>query len=215
MFFHKTYHNILLHKLILLFALLLFTPLSQSYALDVSLEWDHPNPQQVSHYIVFWGLSSEDYSQESNEIYDTTCTITSLSEDIYYFAVKAYDDQGRGSEYSNEVSTVESVTTDDGNTEDGSGGSDCFIATAAYGTAMSSKVVILCRFRDKYLKPNILGRKFIALYERYSPYVADCIANNEYLKAGVRWALWPAIGVASIMVHTNVKQKNMKQASPL
>ncbi|MDY6844150.1 MAG: CFI-box-CTERM domain-containing protein [Thermodesulfobacteriota bacterium] len=87
------------------------------------------------------------------------------------------------------------------------GGGGCFISTAAYGSPMASKVKILCQFRDEYLRPNVLGRKFVALYEKYSPPLANHISKNDNLKAFTRLVLWPTIVFAYLFIHTSVLQK--------
>lgn len=65
-------------------------------------------------------------------------------------------------------------------------GGFCFIATAAYGTDTAKELDILREFRDEILLPNSLGTKFISLYYRASPPIADFISQNEALRTMVR-----------------------------
>jgi len=58
----------------------------------------------------------------------------------------------------------------------------CFIATAAYGSQMHPYVKILRDFRDKHLISYKLGREFVNLYYKYSPYVANIVAEHKALK---------------------------------
>jgi len=75
------------------------------------------------------------------------------------------------------------------------GSSDCFIATAAYGTAMAEEVMTLRRFRDDYLIRSGAGREFVQLYYRFSPPVAAYIRDRDSLRAATRIALWPVVVV--------------------
>ena len=69
--------------------------------------------------------------------------------------------------------------------------SDCFIATAAYGSMLEPHVVALRQFRDQYLERTELGRAFIRAYYRHSPPVAAVIAQHEWLRFLVRMLLAP------------------------
>ncbi len=75
----------------------------------------------------------------------------------------------------------------------GGGGGGCFIATAAFGSYLNPHVKVLREFRDKVLMQNGLGKRFVKLYYRHSPPVADSIAQNETLRALVRLALTPVV----------------------
>lgn len=76
---------------------------------------------------------------------------------------------------------------------DGGGGGGCFIATAAFGSYLDPHVMVLREFRDKVLLKNYIGRKFVKLYYRNSPPVANSIAQNETLRTAARIALTPVI----------------------
>jgi uncharacterized repeat protein (TIGR02543 family) len=62
----------------------------------------------------------------------------------------------------------------------------CFIATAAYGTPTAEQINVLREFRDVVLLKNTVGSQFVALYYRFSPPVADFIAENSFLRTLVR-----------------------------
>ncbi|RKY34901.1 MAG: hypothetical protein DRP78_05990, partial [Candidatus Omnitrophota bacterium] len=74
-------------------------------------------------------------------------------------------------------------------------GGSCFIATAAYGTAMAEEVKILSRFRDKHLLTNYCGKTFVNVYYKYSPSIADYIRQKESLKTIVRIMLKTLVNI--------------------
>ena len=78
----------------------------------------------------------------------------------------------------------------------GSDGGGCFIATAAFGSYLHPKVKVLRDFRDTHLLSNPTGALFVQLYYRYSPGLAQLIADNEVLRSVTRWALTPLIYAA-------------------
>ncbi len=81
------------------------------------------------------------------------------------------------------------------------GGSGCFIATAAFGSKLEKHVQMLRRFRNLYLMPYKIGRAFVKTYYRYSPPVAEFIADHDILRAMVRWSLMPLIGLSWMLLH--------------
>ena len=94
------------------------------------------------------------------------------------------------------VDTFEVVEVDTGSGSSGGGdggGGGCFIATAAYGSYLDPKVMILRELRDRYLLPTDLGSKFVDLYYTFSPSIADVISRYEVLKAATRTGLLPLI----------------------
>lgn len=82
----------------------------------------------------------------------------------------------------------------------GGGGGGCFIATAAYGTPMADEIRYLRAFRDGYLLPNRIGRRFVELYYRYSPPIADYISQRQQLRRVVRVALMPLVALSKWLV---------------
>jgi hypothetical protein len=69
----------------------------------------------------------------------------------------------------------------------------CFIATAAYGSALEPHVVALRQFRDRYLQHTALGRAFIRFYYRHSPPLAAVIAEHPALRSATRAVLTPVV----------------------
>jgi len=62
----------------------------------------------------------------------------------------------------------------------------CFIATAAYGTPSAEQIDVLRQFRDESLSKSSFGVWFIKNYYRFSPPIADFIAEREVLRTLVR-----------------------------
>ena len=86
----------------------------------------------------------------------------------------------------------------------GGGGGGCFIATAAFGSGLAEKVVLLKDFRDRFLLTNGPGTSFVKFYYQHSPPVARFIAQHDSLRAAVRILLYPFIAFAYIMLHTGL-----------
>jgi hypothetical protein len=82
--------------------------------------------------------------------------------------------------------------------------SDCFIATAAYGSMLEPRVAALRQFRDQYLERTGLGRTFIRLYYRHSPPVAAVIAEHEWLRFLARMLLTPLVLTIAFPLRTLV-----------
>lgn len=82
-------------------------------------------------------------------------------------------------------------------TSSSSGGSGCFIATAAYGSYLHPKVQALRDLRDHCLLTNAPGRAFVTLYYRFSPPLADFIARHDTVRLVVRLLLTPLVCVAA------------------
>lgn len=69
--------------------------------------------------------------------------------------------------------------------------SSCYIATCVYGGPDVQEVIALRRFRDARLKGSLVGRAFIALYYRISPYLVRHLAKMPCLHSAVRCMLGP------------------------
>ncbi len=71
--------------------------------------------------------------------------------------------------------------------------SECFIATAAYGSALDPHVATLRSFRDAHLLDNTGGRWFVARYYELSPPFADYLRGHEAARSVVRALLTPLV----------------------
>lgn len=89
------------------------------------------------------------------------------------------------------INAFRAVKSSGGNSNSGG----CFIATAAFGSVMEPHVMILRKFRDKFLMRNRLGKAFIKIYYIYSPALADVIVSHNRLRMIVRLSLMPVIAL--------------------
>jgi hypothetical protein len=75
----------------------------------------------------------------------------------------------------------------------GGAGGKCFIATAAYGSALAPEVEFLRRFRDDVLCRTRNGREFFDEYwdhyYRVSPLIVDVMNHNPRVRELVRWSV--------------------------
>jgi len=64
--------------------------------------------------------------------------------------------------------------------------SDCFIATAAFGTPLAEELVALRGFRDRVLRESATGRAWVDWYYWASPPIAEALAKNGLARSAVR-----------------------------
>lgn len=76
----------------------------------------------------------------------------------------------------------------------------CFISTAAFGSDMDQHVQLLRKFRNEFLLTNEAGTKFVKMYYKLSPPIANFIEKSEMLKAITRTALYPVIGATWLVM---------------
>ncbi|MGB9021900.1 MAG: CFI-box-CTERM domain-containing protein [Candidatus Bathyarchaeia archaeon] len=78
----------------------------------------------------------------------------------------------------------------------------CIIATATFGSEVSSAVQFLRNFRDGLVLSTRAGSAFMevfnAWYYSFSPSVAGFIAGNDPLRAPIRVLLYPLLGILGV-----------------
>jgi hypothetical protein len=69
----------------------------------------------------------------------------------------------------------------------------CFVATAAYGSAMANDVDMLRRFRDNMLKQSVIGELAVQAYYTFGPPVAGVVGESDLLRSTARDLLAPLV----------------------
>lgn len=110
-----------------------------------------------------------------------------LPETHYWVGVRAFDTCNAPGE----IATAEVTTTPIYFTTV----SPCFVATAAYGSALDARVGVLRRFRDRHLRSHALGRALVSAYEAVGPVAAGWIAEHEDRRAAARALLEPLVSL--------------------
>ncbi|HLL22598.1 MAG TPA: fibronectin type III domain-containing protein [Kofleriaceae bacterium] len=75
----------------------------------------------------------------------------------------------------------------------------CFVATAAYGTALANDVEMLRRFRDMVLQSTVLGELAVEAYYTFGPAVAGVVGESELLRATARAVLDPLVETVKVL----------------
>lgn len=192
---------------------------------DRKLEITWNAVSQATGYIISYGTSPGIYSDTIDVGNTTRAVIGSLtntttyylivnaySQPTYYISVSAYDVESPANESqpvneanvtlsqrtqspdSAEVSDIPEKTFAFPNLDDED---RCFIATATYGSSMEPQVILLRKFRNRYLLVNPFGKRLVAFYYSLSPPIADYIRQHRWLQPVVRVILLPIIGLAA------------------
>ncbi len=131
-------------------------------------------------------------------------SVSGLDNDVEYrFGVVALDEALNPSLVSNVVcATPENVRSffDDYSEAGGKGSGFCFIATAAYGSYDHPNVKVFRQFRDQFLARIPSGQSIIQTYYNVGPKLASYISTNRTIKAFVRVALVPLLGLVLILL---------------
>ncbi len=194
-FFSKksAFYLLVLSGLLLLLIAILSLLAPVAPAGQVTVAWDRNPESEVAGYRIYYGTQPGSYTASLDAGNETNVSVTELQDGMtYYFAAVAYDASNNESGFSNEISYAV-PTTGSGVGEASSGSSSCFIATAAFGGYRAPEVILLQKFRDRYLLTNAPGTYFVKFYYRVSPPIADFISHYESLRSATRLALKPLI----------------------
>jgi hypothetical protein len=184
---------LILSGLLLLLLAILSLLVPAAHAGQVTVAWD-PNPEpEVAGYKIYYGTSPGNYTESFDAGAATSIVLSGLQDGAtYFFAAVAYDASRNESGFSNEITyAVPAGATAVG--DPSSGSTSCFIATAAFGSYRAPEVILLQKFRDRFLLTNVPGKMFVEFYYRVSPPIADVIGHYDSLKRATRLALKPLI----------------------
>ncbi len=79
--------------------------------------------------------------------------------------------------------------------------SECFIATAVFGTPLDPRIDLLRNFRDQWLSSTPIGRVAIHTYYEISPPIARIARRSDTLRAVLRrTVVQPALKLAKILL---------------
>lgn len=186
---------VVLSGLLLLLLAVLSLLVPAAHAGQVTVAWD-PNPEpEVAGYKVYYGTTSGSYTASIDAGSATSAVISGLQDGAtYFFSAVAYDASNNESGFSSEITyAVPAAATPSAGGEASSGGGACFIATAAFGSYRAPEVILLQKFRDRFLLTNTPGTLFVKFYYRVSPSIADFISHYDSLRHATRLALKPLI----------------------
>jgi hypothetical protein len=108
-----------------------------------------------------------------------------LPQTRYQVGVRAYD----------ECFNLGPITVIDAITPRAQGGEvdACFVATAAYGSALAAEVATLRGFRDRALRTSVAGELLVEAYYTFGPLGARAIAPSDGLRRAARGLLAPVV----------------------
>jgi hypothetical protein len=163
-------------------------------------------------------------SYQWNQTGGTTVTLSDPTSKLPTFEAPSFNDAGGQplifelivTDVEGEQSQADSTTVTVSNFEKdnpGASGGGCFIVSASCGSSMDSHVMLLEKFRDRFLLTNPVGEEFVKLYYAFSPPLADFIEKHETLRKVVRRSLLPFIAMAYIMIYLGAKKTILSLAT--
>jgi uncharacterized repeat protein (TIGR02543 family) len=191
-----------------------FNPSSRTYSNVTSDQLDQNYTASIIKYTLTISAGSGGTTEPAagSYTYDsgTQVSVRAIPNSGYQFSGWSGDASGTTNPITITMDSNKSITanfskTDGGGDTEGDGDSGkkspCFIATAAYGSPLHPHLDVLRDFRDKYLIPTKVGRAFVNLYYKYSPFAADLIAKHKALKVVVRVSLLPLVAFSYSLLH--------------
>jgi len=169
-------------------------------ATEVEMTFVEPDDARVIGYDVFYAIGEEITADNIDEIghrvdvdltregpgATKTVRLTGMfPQTRYWVAVQAHDDC-----LSRSAPAIAALSTP---AMGGGEVSACFVATAAYGSALDAEVTRLRGFRDRYLRTHLLGELLVESYYTFGPGLAAVIRPSDDLRRLARSALDPVV----------------------
>ena len=196
----------------LLAVVVLFSPISNSFAEEVILDTDtNFKPGEVIEISgeipdgIPGQLSAIEIKNPSGEtILIRTVTLDENSQYFIKFKIPESSEIGNYDVIVNAENdqgvVVSTKSLEDETNEEGGG---CLIATATYGSELAPQVQQLRELRDNQLLQTESGTAFIEtfndIYYSFSPMIADYERENPYFKEAVKLAITPMLSTLAIM----------------
>ncbi len=131
-------------------------------------------------------------------------------------AAGSYDIVANSKQGGQTITETKTITQSSGSvqpTEKSSKGGGCLIATATYGSEMSSQVQQLRELRDNSLLQTESGTNFMNyfndFYYSFSPIIADYERENPVFKEFVKLAITPMISSLSILNYVDMDSEEL------
>ena len=109
-----------------------------------------------------------------------------------------------------ETGTIGDVTIEESSQETGGGGG-CLIATAAYGSELSTQVQMLREVRDNKIVNTQVGSMFISgfnqIYYSFSPTIADMERQSPLFKEFVKITITPLLFSLSLLNNVDINSE--------
>jgi len=176
-----------------------------------TVEWDDSGAEDDTKYIVYWSTDAisdteADGVHHKSGFTGSSATIDSgvSNDETLHVAVVAVDEADNESVLSNSLTVTPEQTEDFWEAYQAAGGTDpggfCFIATAAYGSALEPELDTLRAFRDQMLMPTEGGSALVSSYYQHGRRWAAWIADKPVARAIVRVLLVPVVLAAKVIL---------------